>query len=91
VCLSGLGTLFFLKSKLCGGIGVRFSPALELSGSGNVDLLIDFGCPRPGSGHELLGHFGESRERVLNERVGQGNVKLADRLQALEPPRQSVR
>ena len=81
----------FLKSKLCCGIGIRFPPALELAGGGKVYLLVDSGCPRPGSHHDRRGHFGQSREGVLDERVGQGEMELADRLQALEPPRQSVR
>src|ERR1035441_6528477 len=64
----------FLKSKLCGGVCVRLPPTLELTGGGDVHLLIDFGCPRPGSRHERRGHLGESREHVLDERVGQGEV-----------------
>lgn len=83
--------LLFLKSKLCGGIGVRFPPALELAGGGDVYLLIDLGCPRPGSRHERLGNFGKSRERVLDVRVRQGEMKLADRLQAPKPVGKAVR
>src|ERR1039457_6707645 len=60
--------LLCLNSKLCGGIGVRLPPALELAGCGEVHLLVDSGCPRPGSSHERKGHLGERRERVLDER-----------------------
>ena len=81
----------FLNSKFRRRIGVRFSPALELSGGSDIHLLVDFGCTRPGSRHERSWHFGESREGVLDERVGQGEMKLADRLQALESPGQTVR
>ena len=83
-------TLLFLKSKLCGGIGVRFSPALELAGGSDVYLLIDFGRPRLGSGHERLRNFGKSRERVLDVRVRQGEMKLADRLQTPKPMSETV-
>src|ERR1039458_7656685 len=64
--------LVVLNSKLCGGIRVRLPSTLELAGCGEVHLLVDSGCPRPGSSHERKGHLGERRERVLDERVGQG-------------------
>ena len=51
----------FLNSKFRRRIGVRFSPALELSGRCDIHLFIDFGCTRPGSRDERSWHLGERR------------------------------
>ena len=81
----------FLNSKFRRRIGFRFSPALELSGGSNINLFIDFGCTRPGSRDERSWNFWESREGILDERVGQCEMELTDCLQALESPCQTVR
>src|ERR1019366_1530031 len=39
----------FPQSKFRWGVGIRFSPALELAGCGEVHLFINLGCSRPGS------------------------------------------
>lgn len=58
-----------LNSGICGGVGVRLLPGLELAGSNEVYLLVDSGCTCRGSRHECRRYFEGRGQRVLDECV----------------------
>src|SRR5271155_3699143 len=53
-------------------------------------MFVDLGSSRPGRRHKRRRHFWERRKGVLDKRVGQRQMELTDRLQALEPPGQGI-